>query len=116
MMEWAKKHDLLIVSGGDMFGAAYANRQADNIIMVGEVGFTPLEALKQATSNAAIVLGWSGGMNPYKEGSLGVIEKGAYADILLVDGNPLEDLTVIRDYENNFKVIIKDGTIWQNEL
>lgn len=55
MMESAKKHDLLIVSGGDMFGVAYANRQADNIIMVGEVGFTPLEALKQATSNAAIV-------------------------------------------------------------
>ena len=116
MMEWAKKHDLLIVSGGDMFGAAYANRQADNIIMVGEVGFTPLEALKQATSNAAIVLGWSGGMNPYQEGSLGVIEEGAYADMLLVDGNPLEDLEVIRDYENNFKVIIKDGKIWKNEL
>ena len=68
------------------------------------------------TSNAATVLGWTGGMNQYKYGTLGVIEEGAYADMILVDGNPLEDLSLIRDYERNFKLILKDGRIWKNTL
>ena len=55
-------------------------------------------------------------MNPYKYGTLGVIEEGAYADMILVEGNPLEDITLIRDYENNFKLIVKDGQIWKNTL
>ena len=116
MIGWAKKHGVLIVSGGDMFGALNAPNQADNIIIELTVGFTPVEALKHATSNAAIVLGWTGELNPYKYGTLGVIEEGAYADMILVDGNPLEDLTVIKDYKNNFKLIMKDGKIWKNTL
>ncbi len=115
-MEWAKKHDLLIVSGGDMFGAAYANRPTSSSWWVRLASPRSRRSSKRRPTPRSCLVGWSGGMNPYKEGSLGVIEKGAYADILLVDGNPLEDLTVIRDYENNFKVIIKDGKIWQNEL
>ena len=77
MFEWANKHDLLIVSGGDMFGPAYTGIQADNITaMVDLAGFSEYKALKSATSNAATVLGWSGGMNPYKAGPLGVIQEG----------------------------------------
>ncbi len=116
MIEWAKKHDLLIVSGGDMFGANNAPIQAQNLTILETVGFTPYEILKTATSDAAIVLGWTGGMNPYKYGSLGTIEAGGYADMILVDGNPLEDISLLEDYTNNFKVIMKDGMIWKNTL
>ena len=68
------------------------------------------------TSNAAEVLTWSGGMNPYKYGTLGVIEKGAYADLILVDGNPLERLEVLNEYHEKFKIIMKDGKIHKNIL
>jgi len=116
MIEWAKEHELLIVTGGDMFGANNAPMQAENLIILETVGFTPYEVLKTATSNAGIVLDWTGGMNPYKYGSLGTIEAGGYADMILVDGNPLFDISLLRDYENNFKVIMKDGMIWKNPL
>ena len=55
-------------------------------------------------------------MSPYKDGSIGVIEEGAYADVVLVDGNPLEDITLIRDYEKNLKLIVADGKVWKNTL
>lgn len=54
-------------------------------------------------------------MNPYKQGKLGVIEEGAYADILLVDGNPLQDITIATNHEN-FRIIMKDGKIYKNTL
>ena len=114
MIEWAKKHDLLIVTGGDMFGANNGPMQAENLVVMETVGFTPYEILKTATSNAGIVLGWTGDLNPYKYGSIGTIETGGYADMILVDGNPLEDITLLRDYTNNFKVIMKDGMIWKD--
>ncbi len=116
MIEWARKHELLIVSGGDMFGANNVPMQAENLIILETVGFTPYEILKTATGNAATVLGWTGDMNPYKYGSLGVIEEGGYADMILVDGNPLEDISLLRDYTKNIKVIMKDGAIWKNTL
>ena len=56
---------------------------------------------------AAEVLSWSGGMNPYKYGKLGVIEEGAYADLVLIDGNPLKDISILNDFEEKFKVIMK---------
>ena len=116
MIAWAKEHELLIVSGGDMFGANNAPMQALNLTILETVGFTPYEILKTATSNAATVLGWTGDMNPYKYGSLGTIEAGGYADMILVDGNPLADITLLEDYTNNFKVIMKDGMVWKNTL
>ena len=116
MFKMARKHGVLIVTGGDMFGPAYNTRQADNMVWMTKVGFTPVEIMKMGTSNAAEVLGWSGGMNPYKEGTLGTIQAGGYADMILVDGNPLEDITVLNDYADKFKVIVKDGKIWKNTL
>ena len=53
------------------------------------------EALKQATSVSGEILALSGPRNPYAKGPLGVVEPGAYADLLLVDGNPLEDLSLL---------------------
>jgi imidazolonepropionase-like amidohydrolase len=115
VIEWARKHGVFIVSGGDTFGQALLPRNIENVIIETEFGFSPYEALKHATSNAAEVLAWSGELNPYKDGPLGVIEPGAYADLLLIDGNPLEDLTVLRD-RDNLVVIMKDGVLYKNTL
>ena len=51
----------------------------------------------------------------HKEGSLVVIKKGAYAGLLLVDGNPLEDLGEVTD-QDNLKIFMKDGKIYKNTL
>jgi imidazolonepropionase-like amidohydrolase len=115
MIELAQKHGVLIVSGGDTFGVDLLEQNIENVIFEVELGFSPYEALKHATSNAAEVLSWSGELNPFKEGPLGVIEPGAYADLLVIDGNPLEDLTVLRN-RDNLKVIMKDGKIYKNTI
>ena len=86
------------------------------------------EVLKQMTSTAGEMLALSGARNPYKDGPLGVIEEGAYADILLVEGNPLEDISVIGGTDQWFdadpewkpietlRVIMKNGKIHKNTL
>ena len=78
--------------------------------------FTPYEALKMATSTNAELIELCGPRNPYRDGDLGVIKEGAYADLILVDGNPLEDLNLVADPENNFVVIMKDGKVYKNTL
>lgn len=114
MMEWAVKHELLMVTGGDMFGPDVV-RQADNIIWFNDkVANDPLLSLQTATSNAAEVLSWTGGMNPYVEGTLGTIVEGGYADIILVDGNPLEDISAIKRDKVDF--VMKDGDVYKNWL
>ena len=116
MLKWARKHELLMATGGDMFGPAYNGSQALNMTILATIGFTPYEIMKMGTSNAAEILTWSGGMNPYKYGTLGTIAAGGYADLILVEGNPLDDIKIIEDYSNNFKVIMKDGKVWKNAL
>ncbi len=86
------------------------------------------EVLKQLTSTAGEMLELSGPRNPYQAGKQGIIEAGAYADLLLVDGNPLEDITVIGgtdawfdadpEYEpiETLNLIMKDGVIYKNTL
>ncbi|MBT8481256.1 MAG: amidohydrolase family protein, partial [Myxococcales bacterium] len=52
---------------------------------------------------------------PYPEGELGVVKEGAYADLLLVDGNPLETLKAVTN-RDNLKIIMKDGKVYKNTL
>ncbi len=114
MMEWAVKHDLIMVTGGDMFGPD-VGRQADNIIWFNdEIAKNPHLSLKTATGSAGEVLTWSGGMNPYKEGTLGTITEGGYADIILIDGNPLEDIHALT--RDNVDFVMKDGLVHKNWL
>ena len=68
-----------------------------------------------ATHDNAELLALSGPRNPYP-GKLGVVEQGALADLLLVDGNPLDNITLIADPANNFNIIMKDGVIYKNTL
>jgi imidazolonepropionase-like amidohydrolase len=74
---------------------------------------TPAEALRMATANNGELMSLSGFINPYP-GKLGVVEEGALADLLLVDGNPLENLDLVADPDRNFLVIMKDGRIYKN--
>ncbi len=78
--------------------------------------FTPAEVLKIATSQNAELLEMSGPRHPYREGKLGVIAEGAYADLILVDGNPLDNLDLVADPDKNFNLIMKDGVIYKNKL
>jgi imidazolonepropionase-like amidohydrolase len=75
---------------------------------------SPGEILVMATGNAGELLKLSGIRDPYP-GDLGVVKEGALADLLLVDGNPLEDVAVVGELEN-LRVIIKDGQIYKNTL
>ena len=74
------------------------------------------EVLRQATSITGELLALSNIRNPYPDGPLGVIAEGAYADMLLVDGNPLEDILLLEDPQKNLKIIMKDGVIYKNTL
>ena len=68
-----------------------------------------------ATATNGELLALSGLRSPY-EGKLGVIEIDALADVLLVDGDPIENIRLIEDPERNFRVIMKDGIIYKNSL
>jgi imidazolonepropionase-like amidohydrolase len=77
--------------------------------------YTPAETLRMATAGNAELLALSGLRSPYA-GKLGVVEEGALADLLLVDGDPLADIKLIEDPGKNFLVIMKDGRIYKNLL
>lgn len=78
--------------------------------------FTQAEVLIRATSANGELLALTGERNPYNAGPLGVIQEGAYVEILLVDGNPLEGPEVLVDDEENIDLIMKDGVIYKNAL
>jgi imidazolonepropionase-like amidohydrolase len=114
MMRLVRKYEPIAISGGDMFGKAYQHRQADNLVaMVEKGGFSTSFTLRTATSYAAQVLSWSK-LNPYKEGQLGVIAPGAYADLILIDGNPLKNIGDLK--RDKVKVVLKDGMCYKYDL
>ncbi len=76
--------------------------------------FTPAEILKMVTHDNAELLALSGLRSPYP-GRLGVVEVGALADLLLVEGDPLTNLDLIADPARNFAVIVKDGRVVKGE-
>ena len=111
----AKKHNLKMAFGTDiLFSQELAQRQGALLAMMTR-WYTPGEALVMATGTNAQLLSLSGKRNPYP-GKLGVVEEGALADLLLVDGNPLEDISLVADPGKSFVVIMKDGKIYKNTL
>ncbi|UCH73953.1 MAG: amidohydrolase family protein [Rhodospirillales bacterium] len=114
MVKWAREHDVFIISGSDMFAEQWPITKKNITIEVELFEFTPIEALRHATGNAGIVLEMSGpARNPYREGPLGVIKEGAYADILLWDGDPTKDIKIIEN-EDKLQLIMKDGELYKN--
>jgi len=111
----AKKYGIKTAFGTDvLFAPALAERQGAMLVSLTR-WYKPAEALIMATSTNAELLGLSGLRNPYP-GRLGVVEDGALADLLLVDGNPIENIRLIEDPAKNFLVIMKGGKIYKNLL
>jgi imidazolonepropionase-like amidohydrolase len=111
----AKKHKLKTAFGTDLvFSPALAQKQGALLARLTR-WYTPAEALLMATHANAQLLALSGKRSPYP-GKLGVVEEGALADLLLVDGNPIADIKLIADPAANFLVIMKDGKIYKNTL
>ena len=111
----AKKYKIKTAFGTDvLFDARLATRQGAQLAKLVR-WYTPGEALKMATGDNGELLALSGLVNPYP-GKLGVVEEGALADLLLVDGNPVENIKLIEDPDKNFVVIMKDGRIFKNLL
>jgi len=115
-MKLIKKYNLKASLGSDIFGSSENFKDARKELSCRKQWFTSTEILKQATSINADLLALTGARNPYQDGPLGVIKKGAYADLLIVEGNPLKDITILEDYEKNMKIIMKDGVIYKNDL
>lgn len=110
-----KKYGIRTAWGSDiLFSAAAAARQNKVLTRLAR-WYSPAELLKIATADNAALLALSGPRNPYP-GALGVLQEGALADLLLVDGNPLEDLSLIEDPARRFLVIMKDGRIYKNAV
>jgi imidazolonepropionase-like amidohydrolase len=111
----ARKYKLKTAWGTDIiFSAGLARRQGELVAKL-QRWYTPAEALVMATGTNAELLAMSGKRNPYP-GKLGVVEEGALADLLLVDGNPIENINLVADPGKNFLVIMKDGMIYKNLL
>ncbi len=109
----AKKYRLKTAFGTDvLFSQKLARRQGAQLAKLTR-WYSAAEVLKMATSVNAELLGLSGLRNPYP-GKLGVVEEGALADLLLVDGNPIDNIKLIEDPARNFLVIMKDGKVHKN--
>jgi imidazolonepropionase-like amidohydrolase len=115
-LKWAKQYGVKVVLSTDQFGAPEIFREQSKEFLSLAEHFSPVEILRIATSNVAELLKLSGKLHPYQEGPLGVIEEGAYADLLLVEEDPTRDATVLADYENKIDLIMKDGVIYKNTL
>ncbi|MCA1392823.1 amidohydrolase family protein [Bradyrhizobium sp. IC3123] len=110
---FVKKFGIKTAFGTDiLFSKPLAEHQGQGIVDLTR-WFTPAEALTMATSTNGELLALSGARNPYP-GRIGVVEEGALADLLLVDGNPLEDIRLIEDPANRLVVIMKDGIIYKD--
>ncbi|WP_263970704.1 metal-dependent hydrolase family protein [Leptolyngbya sp. KIOST-1] len=111
----AKKYNIKTAWGTDnLFSPEGAVRQGAKLAKMVR-WYTPAEVLRMATSTNATLLALSGPRNPYP-GQLGVVEEGALADLLLVNGNPLENIRLVENPDANFLVIMKDGVIYKNLL
>ena len=109
----AKKYNIKTAWGTDiLFSQALAQRQGELLAKLIR-WYTPAETLIMATGTNAQLLELSGKRNPYP-GKLGVIDEGALADLLLVDGDPIANIQLLADPKKNFIVIMKDGKVYKN--
>jgi imidazolonepropionase-like amidohydrolase len=116
MMQLAKKHGVKVAFGTDVFGASRVFGWQSKEFGARLRWFTPLEILRQATSINGELLALSGPRNPYGAAPLGVIREGAWADLLIVEGDPLVDPRLLEDPQNNLRLILKNGSIIKNTL
>ena len=105
-----------VAFGTDMlFDPAAAENQGKMLAKL-KRWYNPYEILKMATSTNAELLMLCGPRNPYRDGDIGEIKEGAYADMVLVDGNPLKNIDLVANPDKNFVVIMKDGKVYKNTI
>jgi len=105
-LEMAHNAGIPIVYGTDLFADTH-DQQLQEFVIRSEVQ-PPADLIRSATSTAAELL--------RMVGQVGVVAPGAFADLLVVDGNPLEDIRVLTTPERTLKLIMKDGQVYKNEL
>lgn len=111
----AKKYHVKTAWGSDFLFDPTARVQQGKLIAKLSAWYTPFEILKMVTADNAALLGLSGLRSPY-QGKFGVIEEGALADMILIDGDPLKDIQLLADPDNNFVLIMKDGVVYKNTI
>lgn len=115
----AVKYGVKMAYGTDFVAPAVSVQASDTSSLIEfkywEEFMPPWQVLRLATGNAGEVAALSGKNLPYQEGGLGQIKAGFYADMILVDGNPTQDLSLMTN-RDNFKVIMKDGKVYKNTL
>jgi imidazolonepropionase-like amidohydrolase len=109
---WAKKYNVKLAWGTDYLFNPLQNKNQNADILKLQKWFTPAEVLRIVTYNNGQLLALSGLRNPYP-GKLGVVEVGALADLILVNGDPTQNLALVADPEKNFILIMKGGQIYK---
>lgn len=106
----AKKHGIKVAFGTDiLFNRKGVQRHAARLAKLAR-WYSPGEVLRIATGSNGEMLALSGERSNYR-GRLGVIDEGAIADLLLVEGDPTSDISIIEDPDKNFAIIVKGGQI-----
>ncbi|WP_305093648.1 amidohydrolase family protein [Prescottella sp. R16] len=114
--EWAEKHGVKTAWGTDLLlEPQIAPRQSEMAARLGD-HYSNLDALRMLTSGNAELFRMAGERDPYRQAEFGVVAPGAWADVLLVDGNPLDDLGLLADPAKNLTVIVKNGQVVKNTL
>ncbi|WP_313532462.1 metal-dependent hydrolase family protein [Sphingobacterium multivorum] len=111
----AKKYGVKLAWGTDFLFEPELNKMQNAFILRLQKWFTNAEIIKMITQDNGELLQLSGLRSPYP-GKLGIVEEGALADLILVDGDPLKNLKLLADPEKNFLLIMKDGQIHKNSL
>lgn len=114
--EIINKYDLKILFGTDSFGDPdYIDKHQLEDFSYYKKRFGSYKGLLAATGNIYELTKLTTYQNPYPDGKIGVLEEGSYADILVIHGNPAEDLDILAD-EDNILLIMKDGKIYKNNI
>lgn len=111
----AKKYKIKTAWGTDLLFDPKSTKNQNALLTTLTPWYSNFEILKMATSVNAELLAFCGPRNPYPK-PLGVIREGAYADLLLVEGNPIQDIKLIADPDKNFLLIMKSGIVYKNLL
>jgi imidazolonepropionase-like amidohydrolase len=105
-LEKMRKAGVKVCYGTDLLGSTYV-QECREFTLRSEV-FTPVELLRQATSTAAEMM--------MMEGQIGCIAPGAHADLLVVDGDPLKDISLLAADGKSLRMIVRGGGVVKDEL
>ena len=114
--QWAKTAGTRVAFGIDLLFQPDGTGQQPQLLTRFARVFGNVGALKIATSGNCELFAMSGERNPYKGAKLGVIERGAWADMLVVKGDPTQNIELLKDYDRNLDVIVKDGRVYKCRL